>query len=148
MIFMGPGSGPPPGRPEIPDYESPIPECPAPFVSPGETRFPPASAESSLFGGIQIRVEVPETAISGEYLHGRPACGQDFIEAIREYLRKNPPPDLVVILPVFPGTMERDLEGRVFTEIERSINLPVALWTSSPFTTDFFLPASFFANRA
>ena len=59
---------------------------------------------------------------------------RDFIDAIREYLRKNPPPDLVVIpsSPFSLGQWRRDLEGRVFTEIERSVGLPVALLDCEP----------------
>jgi membrane-associated protease RseP (regulator of RpoE activity) len=84
--------------------------------------------ESPLFGGIQIRVEVPENRFfGGNICMGDLLVVQDFIEAIRDYLRKNPPPDLVVIpsSPFSLGQWRRDLEGRVFTEIERSIGLPV-----------------------
>jgi len=91
--------------------------------------------ESSLFGGIQIQVEVPENRyFGGNICMGDLLVVQDFIEAIREYLRKNPPPDLVVIpsSPFSLGQWRRDLEGRVFTEIERSVNLPVALLDCEP----------------
>ncbi len=59
---------------------------------------------------------------------------QDFIEAIGDHLRKNPPPDLVVIpsSPFSLGQWRRDLEGRVFTEIERSAGVPVALLDCEP----------------
>jgi DNA repair photolyase len=91
--------------------------------------------ESSLFGKIQIRVEVPENRyFGGNICMGDLLVVQDFIEAIREYLRKNPPPDLVVIpsSPFSLGQWRRDLEGRVFTEIERSVGLPVALLDCEP----------------
>jgi hypothetical protein len=59
---------------------------------------------------------------------------QDFIEAIREYLRQNPPPDLVVIpsSPFSLGSWKRDLEAREFAEIERTLGLPVALLDCEP----------------
>ena len=91
--------------------------------------------ESSLFGGIQIRVEVPENRyFGGNICMGDLLVVQDFIEAIREVLRKSPPPDLVVIpsSPFSLGQWRRDLEGRVFTEIERSVGLPVALLDCEP----------------
>jgi hypothetical protein len=91
--------------------------------------------ESSLFGGIQIQVEVPENRyFGGNICMGDLLVVRDFIEAIREYLRKNPPPDLVVIpsSPFSLGQWRRDLEGRVFTEIERSVGLPVALLDCEP----------------
>jgi NifB/MoaA-like Fe-S oxidoreductase len=91
--------------------------------------------ESPLFGGIQIRVEVPENRyFGGNICMGDLLVVQDFIEAIREYLRGNPPPDLVVIpsSPFSLGQWRRDLEGRVFTEIERSVNLPVVLLDCEP----------------
>ncbi len=91
--------------------------------------------ESSLFGGVQIRVEVPENRyFGGNICMGDLLVVRDFIEVIREYLRKNPPPDLVVIpsSPFSLGQWRRDLEGRVFTGIERSVGLPVALLDCEP----------------
>ncbi|KPK88644.1 MAG: hypothetical protein AMJ94_14505 [Deltaproteobacteria bacterium SM23_61] len=90
---------------------------------------------SSLFGGIQIRVEVPENRyFGGNICMGDLLVAQDFIEAIRDYLRKNSPPDLVVIpsSPFSLGQWRRDLEGRVFTAIERAAGLPVALLDCEP----------------
>ena len=91
--------------------------------------------ESSLFGGIQVQVEVPENRyFGGNICMGDLLVVQDFIEAIREYLRKNPPPDLVVIpsSPFSLGQWRRDLEGRAFAEVERSVGLPVALLDCEP----------------
>ena len=91
--------------------------------------------ESSLFGGIQIQVEVPENRyFGGNICMGDLLVVQDFIDSIREYMRENPPPDLVVIpsSPFSLGQWRRDLEGRVFTEIERSVGLPVALLDCEP----------------
>ena len=91
--------------------------------------------ESSLFGGIQLQVEVPENCyFGGNICMGDLLVVQDFIEAIREYLRRNLPPDLVVIpsSPFSLGQWKRDLEGRVFAEIERTIGLPVALLDCGP----------------
>jgi membrane-associated protease RseP (regulator of RpoE activity) len=90
---------------------------------------------SSFFGGIQIRVEVPENRyFGGNICMGDLLVAQDFIEAIRDYLRKNSPPDLVVIpsSPFSLGQWRRDLEGRVFTAIERAAGLPVALLDCEP----------------
>jgi DNA repair photolyase len=91
--------------------------------------------KSSLFGGIQIQVEAPENRyFGGNICMGDLLVVRDFIEAIREVLRKNAPPDLVVIpsSPFSLGQWKRDLEGRVFAEIERSIGLPVALLDCEP----------------
>jgi hypothetical protein len=91
--------------------------------------------ESSLFGGIRIQVEVPENRyFGGNICMGDLLVVQDFIEAIREYLRQNPPPDLVVIpsSPFSLGSWKRDLEAREFAEIERTLGLPVALLDCEP----------------
>jgi len=91
--------------------------------------------ESSLFGGIQIQVEVPENCyFDGNICMGDLLVVRDFIEAIKDYLTKNPSPDLIVIpsSPFSLGQWRRDLEGRVFAEIERSVGLPVALLDCGP----------------
>jgi DNA repair photolyase len=91
--------------------------------------------ESSLFGGIQIQVEVPENRFfGGNICMGDLLVVRDFIHTIKEYLRKNPPPDLIVIpsSPFSLGQWGRDLEGRGFTEIERSVGVPVALLDCEP----------------
>jgi len=91
--------------------------------------------ESSLFGGIQIHVEVPENRyLGGNICMGDLLVAQDFIDAISEYLRKNSPPDLVVIpsSPFSLGQWRRDLEGRAFAEIERAVGIPVALLDCEP----------------
>jgi wyosine [tRNA(Phe)-imidazoG37] synthetase (radical SAM superfamily) len=91
--------------------------------------------ESSLFGGIQIQVEVPENRyFGGNICMGDLLVVRDFIQAIKEYLRKNPSPELIIIpsSPFSLGQWGRDLEGRVFTEIERSVGLPVALLACEP----------------
>jgi hypothetical protein len=91
--------------------------------------------ESSIFGGIQIQVEVPENRyFGGNICMGDLLVVQDFVEAIKDYLAKNPSPDLIVIpsSPFSLGQWRRDLEGRVFAEIERSVGLPVALLDCEP----------------
>jgi len=91
--------------------------------------------ESSLFGGIQIQVEVPENRyFGGNICMGDLLVVEDFIEAIKEYLEKNSPPDLVVIpsSSFSLGQWRRDLEGRVYTEIQRAVGLPVALLDCEP----------------
>jgi hypothetical protein len=59
---------------------------------------------------------------------------EDFIETIKEYLDKNSPPDLIVVpsSPFSLGQWRRDLEGRVYTEIQRAVGLPVALLDCEP----------------
>jgi hypothetical protein len=91
--------------------------------------------ESSLFGGIQIQVEVPENRyFGGNICMGDLLVVEDFIEAIKEYLDKNSPPDLIVVpsSPFSLGQWRRDLEGRVYTEIQRAVGLPVALLDCEP----------------
>ncbi len=91
--------------------------------------------ESSLFGGVKIQVEVPENRyFGGNICMGDLLVVRDFIGAIKNYLTKNPSPDLIVIpsSPFSLGQWRRDLEGRVFTEIERSVALPVALLDCEP----------------
>jgi hypothetical protein len=91
--------------------------------------------ESSLFGGIQIQVEVPENRyFGGNIFMGDLLVVQDFIEAIREFLKRNSSPELVVIpsSPFSLGQWGRDLEGRVYKDIERSVGLPVALLECEP----------------
>lgn len=91
--------------------------------------------ESYLFGDVQIQVEIPENRFfGGNIFMGDLLVVQDFIEAVKEYLKKNPPPDLVVIpsSPFALGDWRRDLEGRVYTEIERAVGIPVALLDCEP----------------
>ena len=91
--------------------------------------------ESSLFGGIQIQVRIPSNRFfGGNIFMGDLLVVQDFIEAIREYLQQEPPPDLVVIpsSPFALGGWGRDLTGRVYTDIARAVHLPVALLHCEP----------------
>jgi membrane-associated protease RseP (regulator of RpoE activity) len=91
--------------------------------------------ESALFGGIQIQVEVPQNRyFGGNIMMGDLLVAQDFVEAIREFLQKNAPPDLIVIpsSPFSLGQWRRDLEGRAYLEIERAVGLPVALLDCEP----------------
>jgi len=91
--------------------------------------------ESALFGGIQVQVEAPENRyFGGNIMMGDLLVVQDFIEAIREYLQKNAPPDLIVIpsSPFSLGQWGRDLEGRAYLDVERAVGLPVALLDCEP----------------
>jgi len=91
--------------------------------------------ESPLFGGMQIQVEVPENRyFGGNICMGDLLVVRDFIEAIKDYLGKNPSPDLIVIpsSSFSLGQWRRDLEGKAFTEIERAVGLPVALLDCEP----------------
>jgi membrane-associated protease RseP (regulator of RpoE activity) len=91
--------------------------------------------ESPLFTDIQIQVEVPQNRFfGGNIFMGDLLVVQDFIEAIRDYVEKNPSPDLIVIpsSPFSLGHWGRDLEGRVYSDIERTVGLPVALLDCEP----------------
>ncbi len=91
--------------------------------------------ESSLFGDMQIQVRIPSNRFfGGNIFMGDLLVVQDFIEAIREYLKQEPPPDLVVIpsSPFALGGWGRDLTGRVYTDIARAVRLPVALLNCEP----------------
>ncbi|HSR11039.1 MAG TPA: radical SAM protein, partial [Thermodesulfobacteriota bacterium] len=92
-------------------------------------------SESALFGGVDIEVEVPGNRyFGGNIFMGDLLVVGDFIEALRDYLKKNVSPDLVVIpsSPFSLGAWGRDLEGRVFTDIEREVGIPVALLECEP----------------
>jgi hypothetical protein len=85
---------------------------------------------STLFGDTRIEVEVPRNLyFGGNIFMGDLLVVRDFVEAIRDYLKGNPPPDLIVIpsSPFSLGQWRRDLEGRVYTDIERAVGLSVAL---------------------
>ena len=91
--------------------------------------------ESSLFANIRVQVEVPQNRFfGGNIFMGDLLVVQDFVEAIRDYVKKNPPPDLIVIpsSPFSLGHWGRDLEGRAYSDIERAVNLPVALLDCEP----------------
>jgi len=91
--------------------------------------------ESSLFGNIQIQVEIPQNRFfGGNIFMGDLLVVQDFIEGIRDYVEKNPSPDLIVIpsSPFSLGNWGRDLEGRVYSDIERAVGIPVALLDCEP----------------
>jgi hypothetical protein len=91
--------------------------------------------ESSLFGNIQIQVEIPQNRFfGGNIFMGDLLVVRDFIGAIRDYAEKNPSPDLIVIpsSPFSLGHWGRDLEGRVYSDIERAVGLPVALLDCEP----------------
>ena len=91
--------------------------------------------ESSWFANIQVQVEVPQNRFfGGNIFMGDLLVVQDFIEAIRDYVKINPPPDLIVIpsSPFSLGHWGRDLEGRVYSDIERAVNLPVAILDCEP----------------
>ncbi|MBI5967980.1 MAG: radical SAM protein [Deltaproteobacteria bacterium] len=91
--------------------------------------------ESPLLGNIQIHIEIPQNRFfGGNIFMGDLLVVQDFIEAIREFLKKHPPPDLIVIpsSPFSLGNWRRDLEGKVYSDIERAACLPVALLDCEP----------------
>ena len=90
---------------------------------------------SSLPGKIQITVAVPANEyFGGNIFMGDLLVGQDFIDAIRTHLKNHPPPDLIVIpsTPFSLGIWKRDLEGKVYSAIERAVGLPVVLLDCEP----------------
>lgn len=79
---------------------------------------------------VQIQVRVPENRFfGGNICLGDLLVGEDFIAAIKDYLQEEEPPDLIVIpsSPFALGDWRRDLKGKVWTEIERAVGIPVAL---------------------
>ncbi|MBU1207147.1 MAG: DUF512 domain-containing protein, partial [Proteobacteria bacterium] len=91
--------------------------------------------ESSLLGDVQIHVRVPANRFfGGNIFMGDLLVVEDFIAAIREYLEHEPPPDLIVIpsSPFALGGWGRDLTGRVYTDIGRTVRLPVVLLNCEP----------------
>lgn len=79
---------------------------------------------------VEIKVRVPENRFfGGNIFMGDLLVVDDFIAAINDYLREEGAPDLVV-LPSSPfalGDWKRDLTGRVYSEIERAVGIPVVL---------------------
>lgn len=90
-------------------------------------------SESPLFAGSEISVDIevpPNTLLGGNIFMGDLLMVQDFIDAIRDYLKSGKGrPDLVVIpsSPFNLGGWGRDLTGRCYLEIERAAGVPVAL---------------------
>lgn len=90
-------------------------------------------SESPLFAGSKISVDIkvpPNTFLGGNIFMGDLLMVQDFIDAIKDYLKSGTGrPDLVVIpsSPFNLGGWGRDLTGRCYLEIERAAGVPVAL---------------------
>ncbi|MCD6568186.1 MAG: radical SAM protein [Dehalococcoidia bacterium] len=88
--------------------------------------------ESHLFssGGFKLTVEVPRNNyFGGNIFMGDLLVVQDFIDHIKDYLKRQLAPDLVVIpsSPFSRGRWGRDLTGRVYLDIERETGIPVKL---------------------
>ncbi len=91
--------------------------------------------KSFLFGDVQIDVKIPKNRFfGGNIFMGDLLVVQDFIDAIRDHLERNPPPDLVIIpSSAFSlGDWRRDLAGRVYLDIERAVGIPVVLLNCEP----------------
>ncbi len=87
-------------------------------------------AISPLFGGVDLRVEVPPNRFfGGNIFMGDLLVVQDFIDYLKEYVEGEWTPDLIVIpsSPFSLGDWGRDITGKVYLEIERGIGIPVAL---------------------
>lgn len=95
--------------------------------------FEQCLTESHLFGdsGLKIDIEVPKNNFfGGNIFMGDLLVVQDFIDHIKDYVkRKQDKPDLVVIpsSPFHLSGWGRDLTGRVYLDIERATGVPVEL---------------------
>jgi len=79
---------------------------------------------------LKINIEIPRNNyFGGNVFMGDLLVVQDFIDHIKEYLSREPQPDLIVIpsSPFGLGNWKRDLTGRVYLDIEREIGIPVRL---------------------
>ena len=79
---------------------------------------------------LRINIEVPHNKyFGGNVFMGDLLVVQDFIDHIRDYLKREQAPDLVVIpsSPFGLGAWKRDLTGRVYLDIEREVGIPVRL---------------------
>jgi len=88
--------------------------------------------ESHLFSSSELRIniEVPRNNyFGGNVFMGDLLVVQDFIDHIKNYLKRQPEPDLIVIpsSPFTLGNWGRDLTGRVYLDIEREVRIPVRL---------------------
>ncbi len=103
------------------------------FLSSGLVKpsFQQALAESYLFSEVRIAIEVPRNNFfGGNIFMGDLLVVQDFIDCIEGHLaRGETGPDLIVIpsSPFNLGGWGRDLTGRVYLDIERSVGIPVEL---------------------
>jgi len=79
---------------------------------------------------LRINIEIPRNNyFGGNVFMGDLLVVQDFIDHIKEYLSREPEPDLIVIpsSPFNLGNWKRDLTGRVYLDIEREVGIPVRL---------------------
>ncbi len=80
---------------------------------------------------VSINIEVPDNKFfGGNVFMGDLLVVQDYIDWIDKYLAAGRSrPDLIVIpsSPFSLGQWKRDLTGRVYLDIERAVNIPVAL---------------------
>jgi hypothetical protein len=94
--------------------------------------FEQSLRESHLFssGDLRINIEVPRNSyFGGNVFMGDLLVVQDFIDHIKNYLNRQPQPDLIIIpsSPFSLGNWGRDLTGRVYLDIEREVGIPVRL---------------------
>ncbi len=79
---------------------------------------------------IRLKIEVPKNNyFGGNVFMGDLLVVQDFIDHIKDYLSREPEPDLIVIpsSPFGLGNWKRDLTSRVYLDIEREVGIPVRL---------------------
>lgn len=79
---------------------------------------------------LRINIEIPRNNyFGGNVFMGDLLVVQDFIDHIKDYLSREPEPDLIVIpsSSFNLGNWKRDLTGRVYLDIEREVEIPVKL---------------------
>lgn len=86
--------------------------------------------EGAFAGKVNFNIEVPRSLyFGGNIIMGDLLVVHDFIECIKDYVKRNGEPDLVII-PSSPFNLSgwgRDLTGRVYLDIQRAVNVPVEL---------------------
>ena len=93
-------------------------------------------SHNGFSSGVKLHLRVPENRyFGGNIIMGDLLVVQDFIEAIQAFINEERIyPDLVVIpsSPFHLSGWGRDLTGRVYREIERLTDIPVALVACEP----------------
>lgn len=93
-------------------------------------------SRNGFSSGVQLHLRVPENRyFGGNIFMGDLLVVQDFVEAIQAFIdEESIYPDLVVIpsSPFHLSGWGRDLTGRVYREIERLTDIPVALVACEP----------------
>ena len=92
-------------------------------------------AKNGWFSSINLNLHTPENNyFNGNIFMGDLLTVEDFVFAVNKFMERNIRPDLVVLpsSPFYLSGCGRDLTGRVYLDIERSLNIPVALVECDP----------------